>query len=634
MCGISGIFNFDGSPASRNILEKMTGILEHRGPDAVGYEVIDCLGFGHRRLSIIDLEGGKQPMYSHDGMFLLTFNGEIYNYVELRCELQNNGASFKTRSDTEVILELFKRHGPAAFAKLNGQFAFALYDILHSCLYLVRDRLGEKPIFFSAMHDRVIFGSEVKSVVAGLKQFGVSPQVDFQAFSDYLGLNYVPFQATFIKQIRSVKPGHYIRILPFSVQEVKYWRYEEAQPILDFDQAIDEMDALLDNATRIRLRSDVPVGVFLSGGIDSALVASSAIKYNQEIEGFTADFREADFSEAYLANLVGEKIDMRLNLLNVSLASVDIAALMQKLVFHGDSPLADSSSLPFYLLSRATRERCKVVLSGDAGDELFGGYLMYRATLIAKHIPEPIRHSLYGLAQWVGRLQRDNVKVGLIEKLSRFLRGLELEPGAAHFAWNGMFNWNAKLALVNPDLLSRGVFLDTFERLAERYDVDLESPTLRQLMLADQQSYLPDDILVKADRMSMAHGLEIRPVLTDHRIVEFSRRLKAGLLINPVQGKLLLRYLLKRRIPSYPVFEPKRGFSIPIHLWFRTSLKNYANEIFNSELVGESGFYDRRQLLKLWQGHLSGRMSLGFELWGVMVSLLWYKMFFRSGQIN
>lgn len=627
MCGIAGFLNFDGTKPSREVLSAMTHVLSHRGPDGEGFQLVDSVALGHRRLSIIDLKGGAQPMVSANNRFVITFNGEIFNYLELREELEEKGSKFRTQSDTEVLLEAFSHYGPFALGKLNGQFAFAIYDIHEKKLFLARDRMGEKPLYYAHYGKSFVFASELKSILIYAKAFGVPNGLSLQSFFSYLSLNYVPFDGTFAKEIFSLSAASWMEVQNGKVQKKIFWEPDIIFNPRKKNEALAEVRTSLDDAVKIRLRSDVPVGIFLSGGIDSTTLACSIASQNSNIKAFIADFQEQNFSEASSAVRVCQNLGIPHEVFKINPRSENIPGLIEQLVYHADEPLADSSSLAVYLLSRCAARSVKVVLSGDGGDELFGGYLTYRATLLAKRIPRFFRYLSPGVSRLLAVLPASDRKIGFLEKLDRFTRNLELPPGLAHFAWNGMFSAKEKERLIHPDLLHRNVKLDIYGELASAFHVDRDNPSLSQLLLADQRGYLESDTLQKMDRMSMAHGLEVRSPFMDYRLVEFARSLDPRFQIRGNTTKVLLREFLKMAAPWYPLSQMKQGFSIPVHHWFRTVLREFAGDLFHSEFVKQTALYNVKYLRTIWNAHQNRQRNLGFELWGVMVSLLWIRKF-------
>lgn len=627
MCGIVGLATIDSGWEREfaALIPSMLSDVLHRGPDGAGVEFLAGVALGHRRLSIIDLAGGQQPLWSHDRRFVVTFNGEIFNYLELRAELEQEGARFLTHSDTEVLLEGYRMRGRELLPALNGQFALAIYDMKERRLLLARDRMGEKPLFH-AMNDRgLIFGSELKPVLRAWRALGGAATLNVPAMSQYLALNYVPGGGTLVAGISQLPPGEYLewqngvsqrgRFVVPPMYSPRPYSAQEAREALRF---------ALDRSVEMRLRSDVPVGLFLSGGLDSTLVAAMVHK-RARLKAFIAHFPERSFSEAEAARAVCERLGLPFELVEIAPSEAALPGLIERLVVHGDTPLADSSALPVYLLSQATARSVKVVLSGDGGDELFGGYLTYQASRLAAALPQVVRRGLRCLLPALRCIPAGDNKVTWFEKAERFLRGLSYAPGAAHLAWNGMFSKSEKEQLLLPDLSASSE--DTFTALATRAGVDLEAPTLTQLLLLDQSGYLCDDILAKVDRMTMAHGLEARPVLLDPAVVELARSLPETLLLQGRTGRVVMRELLRDLLPWYDLNRPKQGFSIPVHRWFRTALKDSFADLIHSEATRSLGVFSVPALTKLFEQHVRRQRNLGFELWGIMVLLLWMHRF-------
>ncbi len=631
MCGIAGIFFLNeiiGIDSS--LVNGMTQLLRHRGPDAINLISADSIIFGHTRLSIIDLEGGSQPMWDREQRILITFNGEIYNYLELKEELRSKGHIFVTNSDTEVIIEAFKAWGEDAFGRLNGQFAFALFDKQKKEGFLVRDSFGEKPLYFFSTNSILGFASEVKALVFCKNKLKDDINLSELALSQFLALNYIPGEETLIQGIRKIKPGHFLKIKNGKNNESRYETYPNQNESL---LTVSDLSDLFDNSVKIRLRSDVPVGLFLSSGIDSNLALTSAIKFSSKIQCFSANFNERTFNETNKSKKIAEKLGVPIDVIDINLNNLDLPSLIEKLVYHGDEPLADSSSLPVYLLSQATSKKVKVVLSGDGGDELFGGYLTYNATDLHNKMPQSIRSILFMLRWLPNTWSASNNKVSFQEKLDRFIRNLMYPSAAAHFAWNGMFSLNQKLKLLTERLnVSSDKFEETYISLGSSLFTNINKPTLAELLKADQQTYLANDILAKVDRMSMAHGLESRSVFLDPSLLQFSNKFSKKQ-PNLFKNKKILRDLISTRMDSSLLSSKKQGFSIPVHYWFRTKLKEYIRDFFNSKEVKENGIINQAELLSLLDQHLKYQRNLGFELWGLMVLLLWNQGFVK-GRFN
>ena len=387
MCGIAGIFHYDRTPPNKDCIAAMTRVLSHRGPDGEGIECIDGLALGHRRLSIIDLAGGAQPFWSGDRKSVISFNGEIFNYLELKRELESSGASFRTSSDTEVLLALLTKHGVSALSKINGQFALAWYDLSSKTLHLVRDRMGEKPLFIARYEKALVFASELKAIALYERINGISSKLNLQALDGFLSLNYVPDHKSFLGNVRQLPPANYLRIKGDALYQEKYWNPEVGLEIADEQEALSIYEELVFDAARLRARSDVPIGVFLSGGVDSASVAVALKKSGANTTAFSADFSDQRFSEIERAKSVAKALGFKHRVIPIEFRNNQAADLIPHLLFHGDTPLADSSALAVYLLSRETSKEVKVVLSGDGADELFGGYLTHQATLIRSKLP-------------------------------------------------------------------------------------------------------------------------------------------------------------------------------------------------------------------------------------------------------
>ncbi|MFC1675828.1 asparagine synthase (glutamine-hydrolyzing) [Planctomycetota bacterium] len=628
MCGITGIFSKNNKPISRDLLGDMTELLKHRGPDGQGIFLDGSFGLGHTRLSIIDIDGGAQPMANEDGSLVIVFNGEIYNYIELRQELSKKHI-FKSNSDTEVILHLYEEYGIEMFSRLNGMFAIAIADLNQRKLVLGRDRLGQKPLFYYVNDDWVIFASELKSLI---KHPDVPGQLDQVAAYDYFSLNYIPGNRTLLKNILSVCPGGWMIFSEDNQRSGKYWDVSSffgKEEINDEEAALEQLDVLLEDSVRLRLRSDVPVGIFLSGGVDSSLIASKVKELGANVTAYTAIFKDGNFSEEPFAKEVAKILDMELKVFEID----PNPNLFETLVRHADDPLADSSCFPFYQLSQMTAENVKVVLGGDGADELFAGYLTYPATRLAAKIKKYLPNNLIRLADFTANLlPLSDRKVSFEYKLKRFARGLSMPPGLAHFFWNGTWAETEKKELFSQDFFAANPDIKgTYEYLNSRYAVEKAKPALASLQTVDISEYMVKDILTKVDRMSMANGLEVRSPWLDHRLVEWAAKLSPELKLR--KGKCT-KYLLKRyaakKFPSRIANRSKQGFSIPVHDWIRGPLKPMADELLSPQSVDRLGFLQPQRVHEILNMHLQKRKQFGFELWGMMVLVMWHRMFMTS----
>ncbi|MCZ6697863.1 MAG: asparagine synthase (glutamine-hydrolyzing) [Planctomycetota bacterium] len=628
MCGIAGYVAaraLDTDP-----IDEMTDALSHRGPDGRGvFRDADWhLALGHRRLAIIDPNGGAQPMHSKCGRYVITFNGAIYNYHELRRELVERGCRFRTTSDTEVLLQLFIREGEAACRRLNGMFAFAVANLQERSLFLARDPMGEKPLLYTCDERGFAFASEMKSL---LRFPGLKRRIDPVALHHFLSLNYVPGKSTMMEGVRRLPGGCCLR---YHRGRTAIRRYDQTPPpktdqSLSLDRAGEEFEGLLDDSVRLRLRSDVPVGVFLSSGVDSSLIASSAARLSPgNGMAFTIGFDDSRFNELPLAAQTARQLGVSLE---SRTATWDAGELFDQIVRHADDPLADSSSLPTWHLCQLTASHRKVVLGGDGADELFAGYLTHRAAPIARryrrYIPEIIRSAAARSARYI---PMGSGKVTFGYKLQRFLRRNELPAGAAHLAFNGTWLETDKRLLYNADWNRRTVGLDSYRSLSAGLGIATGSIGLSEILSADQRQYLPDDILAKTDRMSMAHGLEVRSPYLDPRMVSFAASLPDNLRIRFGRGKRLLRAVAARRGLLAVARRPKQGFSIPIHDWLRHGLRTKMLDLLSRPSLESTGVFNPSAVRQRIESHLSGRESIGFELWGLMVFMSWWHQFVET----
>jgi asparagine synthase (glutamine-hydrolysing) len=617
MCGIFGYVNWrKDQKLQEDQLVTAANLLFHRGPDGGGYYYEPPFFMAHRRLSIIDIQGGEQPLFSTDGRYGIVFNGEIYNFVELRDELVKKGHIFRTKSDTEVILNGYIQWGPDVCKKLIGMFAFAIHDRDEQILFLARDRLGEKPLLYFFKEGTFAFSSELKALTY-IADFSL--EIDASALSQYLSLNYVPSTRTLLKDIYKLQPGCWMRVSTDGIKSEPYWVPQPSQriPIKFLDQGLNELEELLQKSIMIGSRSDVPVTLALSGGIDSSLVGYYAAAQGSLTEAYCVDFQEKGFSEYSQAKIVADKLGVKLNAVPFTAACLEE---FLNIVYHSDDPLADSSSLPVWALAREVSQKYKVMLGGDGGDEIFGGYMTYKATLmyqkLYKYLPSPVRLSFQKLADFI---PATDGKVTLSYKLMRFLRAFNLPPEEAHFTWNG--TWHPKdvksLLLHNSDSQGTSPFVQ---------QGDSNKDLLTRLQMTDLENYLPSDILTKVDRMTMAHGVESRAPLLHPDIVEFGLSLPASYKISKDgQLKFILRRLAENKFGPAISKAKKQGFSIPIHQWLRREANDLLTDCLSQETLRSIPFLNNDFITKSVNAHLSGKKQLGFELWGLMVLVTWYK---------
>jgi asparagine synthase (glutamine-hydrolysing) len=620
MCGIVGRLAWEGPVDPDGILPGLLGLVAHRGPDAAAFWSDGPFFLGHRRLAIIDLATGAQPMGTADGALVISFNGEIYNYRELRAELAARGHSFRTSSDTEVLLAGYREWGASLLPRLVGQFAFAIADRRDRSLFLARDPFGEKPLFYHEAPGRVTFASELRALAA---LPSLPRRLDEAALGAFLCLNYVPGEATLLASVRRLAPGSFrVYGADGRVRQEAYWGPPRPSPRrCSLAEALGALRTELDRAVRYALVSDVPVGIFLSGGMDSSLVAESAMRQGRLTRAYCLDLPGAGYSEWERARSVADRLSLPLERVHLG---PEVATDFLEVVEHGDDPLADSSSLAVYTVSRAAARTHKVVLGGDGGDELFAGYLTYPASrahaAVTSRLPVLVRRALASAGK---RLPTHEGKVTRSYKAMRFLRASPLSTREAHFTWNGTWLPEDATRLVRGES-ARAAARSALRDLALRHGLP-ERPEPLDLQRVDIAEYLPNDILAKVDRMSMAHGLEVRAPLLQPAMADLALGLPAPLRLGGGATKRVLRELARRVYGDAVADAPKQGFSIPIHAWIRGPLRGLAQELLSPAALEPIGALDPQAVGGVLRDHLSGAMSLGFEVWGLMVVSAWHR---------
>lgn len=626
MCGIAGIASFSGgAPPTREQLQRMCDQIVHRGPDDQGYDICHGVGMGMRRLSVIDLAGGHQPIFNEDGSVRVVFNGEIYNYRELRQDLEARGHRFATQSDTEVIVHLWEEHGADFPTYLNGMFAVALYDSRKRRLVLARDHVGIKPLFYAVTGEHVVFGSEVKVLLAsGL----VDKALDVTALGEFLAWEYVPGSGTLLESIRKLEAGHRLEVElggpedPATVRIQRFWDVPPVgeRPATDRSMTrsdwIDRVDETIQRCVQRQLVSDVPLGAFLSGGVDSSLVVAAM----GEAQTFSIGFDDPTYNELSWAKRVADHLGVSHDFEVIQPTVVD---LFDDLMNYMDDPIGDFSIFPTYLVSRHARRRVTVALSGDGGDELFGGYETYLAQEKARlwrRVPGFLRK---GLAEPAIRALRPTAKKkGLINKAKRFVEGLEHPAALGHSRWRlfvgealrgSLFTSEAVEAMGSP---AERHILELREQAVDRDELD-------QSLYIDLKSYLVDNCLVKVDRMSMACSLESRVPLLDRELVELAFRVPSELKISGGRTKDLLKRVAARHVPRECVYRPKEGFSIPIKHWLRTEFRPLMEELLSPGRISEEGIFDNDTVQRLKTEHLDGKANHSHVLWSMLVFQDW-----------
>ncbi len=621
MCGIAGIYHYrDGSPASPELLKTMTRMIAHRGPDGDGFFFDGPVALGHRRLAIIDLETGAQPMAGEDGAVQLVFNGEIYNYADFVDDLKARGHVFATKSDTEVVIHAFEDSGLEAFTPFRGMFALALWDRRHRRLTLVRDRLGVKPLYYADLNGRLIFGSEIKALLADPE---LPRDIDGGNLAAYLGYGFVPGHGAMLAAVRQVPPGHALEVTRDGITIRRWWNFEArdaGSAAVPEAELLERLEAHLAETVRLRMVSDVPVGAFLSGGIDSGLVtALMARQSDAPVKTFSIGFDFEEFDERPYARRVAEAYGTDHEEL---LVKPDVLEILPRLVWHYDDPFADASMIPTYCVSEIAARRVTVALSGDGGDEGFGGYRRYVNALAdgyADRLPGAVRGLFGAVAERLPDTARGKNRLRWLsragdDRYAEFFRGTPPHIVARHLAGS----WKRE-----AEREDRGDLAFVARIFA---DCPFDDP-LARMQYFDARLYLSGDILPKVDRASMAHSLESREPLLDHLVMEFGLNLPRRLRIDGRETKMLLRKLALKLLPEDVVNRPKHGFSVPMDRWLRTDLKAFRNEILLDDQTRRRGWLDPAGVEKTLAEHDADQALHGATVWGLLMLELWARRY-------
>jgi asparagine synthase (glutamine-hydrolysing) len=607
MCGICGIAAARGA-VDRERLARMSATLVHRGPDSEGMHVDGAIGLAARRLAIIDLTGGDQPIANEDGTVVVVQNGEIYNHLELRAQLERAGHRFATRCDTEVLVHGYEEWGARLWERLRGMFAVAVHDSRSRSLVLARDPFGIKPLYYRDVAGELSFASELDALPRG--------EIDVDALEAFLAFNTIPAPLSIYREVRKLPPGH---VLTWTNGAAAIARYARPGPLpvrTDDDEAelLEECRARLRDSVRAHLIADVPVGVLLSGGVDSgALTALAAEESAGPVRTFSIGFVEESFDELSGARAVSERYGTRHREL---VLRPDAALLLPALADAFDEPFADSSALPTYLVSRLAAEDVKVALSGEGGDELFGGYYTYVADLLARRLGPAMSFARPAIEL----LPSSSRKASLDYKAKRFARAANLPPLERHHGWKEIFSSDAR-----AELTMRRSELDPVDALRARFAETEGHELLARLQDVDFGTYLVDDLLVKTDRASMAWSLEVRVPFMDPVVANFAFSLPTRHKVRGLQKKRLLRKAVEQLLPREVVHGRKRGFSIPAAAWLRGELEPFARETLAPDTLRRQGFLQPREVEHLLDTHVAGREDLSRQLWGVLAFTLWYE---------
>lgn len=620
MCGIAGQFNYrDGMPVDQATLAGMSELLAHRGPDASGTYHAGPAGLAHRRLAIIDLsEAGRQPMSSEDGTCVIVFNGEIYNFQELRARLASNGHRFHTRTDTEVILAAYAEHGADCVCHLDGMFAFALWDGRRRRLLLARDRVGKKPLHYWLHRHGITFASEPKAFLADAS---FPRDVNRDAIGAYLALQYVPAPLSAFAGVAKVPPAHYALIDESGLRLQRYWtlRYVPKQRLSE-DDAVASLGEHLRRAVKKRLVSDVPLGAFLSGGIDSSLVVALMSEQGSgKVRTFSIGFDDAAYNEVEYARVVARRYETEHHELIVRPSALDV---LPDLVWFYNEPFADSSAIPSYYLAKMTRQHVTVALNGDGGDESFAGYERYVANVVAGRLsglPLSARRLLSQTARVIPARSR-----GFASRARRFVGALADTPENRYIRWMCHFDRGELPALCTPEFLA-GLTADPFAPMLATYAATDAPDFVDATLDVDVHHYLPGDLLVKMDIATMAHGLEARSPFLDHHLMEFSATLPSSLKLRGTTKKYLLKKLARQYLPVEIVDRPKMGFGVPLGDWLTHELRDLAHDLLLSGRLRDRGYFDQGYVAGLLNGGVAGRRCS--QVWNLLVLELWHRQF-------
>src|SRR5499426_1198014 len=625
MCGIVGMSGpelTENAAAPRELIARMCGVIEHRGPDDEGHYIEPGIAMGMRRLAIIDVATGRQPISNEDGSIWIVFNGEIYNYRELRELLLARGHKLRTRTDTETIAHLYEDEGERCVERLRGMFAFAVWDRRERRLFLARDRVGKKLLHYAMVGRTLVFGSEIKSL---LQHPGVKREINLQAISDFLSFGYVPDPATAFDGVSKLPPGHTLTFKDGLINTRRYWDFdysgdlgegEGRKPESREEGYVERLRELIAESVRVRLESDVPLGAFLSGGIDSSFVGAMMAR-EMKVKTFSIGFSDAGFDELRYAQIAARHFGADHHEFVVT---PDVCHLVNEIVWHHDEPFADVSSVPTYVVSKMAREYVTVALSGDGGDEVFGGYERYvvdRRRRRYERIPAFLRRALLRASQ--------NLPRGAYGK--RFLRSVALEPAARYVDSVTYFDRDAQLNLFSEDARRSLAGYDPAESFERTFAAPASRSGLDHLLYLDSKTYLPGDILVKVDRMSMANSLETRAPLLDHHLIEFAQTIPASLKLRGLETKYILKRAAEGLIPDEIIDRPKQGFDVPIRRWFNLELREMLDDTLSDRRARERGDFDHRAVMAILDEHRRGVRDHARHLWSLLVLELWRRAF-------
>ena len=646
MCGICGKINIEGKEIRRELIARMNSVLSHRGPDDEGIyinnpspganQAMASVGLGHKRLSIIDLsEAGRQPMSNEDGSIQMVFNGEIYDFKTLRKELEQSGHNFTSQTDCEVIIHLYEKEGIECIKKLNGMFAFALWDSKNQTLFLCRDRLGIKPLFYCWDGKSLYFASEIKSILCNPE---VSKKMDWNALNLYLTLNYIPGPYTIFKKIKKLDPGCYIMVRKKGLEIKQYWDIEKGTEYYENKEKNIEtykknLYDLLEDSVRIRLIADVPLGAFLSGGIDSSIIVGLMSRVsNSPINTYSIGYKDVPlFDETKYAREVAKLNDTHHH--EIILSAKDVLDTIPEVLTYLDEPFADSSAIPQYIVSRETKKHVKVALSGDGADELFAGYRMYSGEYWYsryKLFPRVLRTKLIEPLLTSLPDSRDKYLLEHIRRMKKFVTGAKDRFEDRLFAWNEIFSEELRNEIINKKKIeSEKINPDLGKEMLLKRLSSYDSDNINRMLYMDLKISLPNDMLSKVDWMSMRNSLEVRVPFLDHRLVEYVFQIRGNLKLKGKKGKYILLETFKNILPPLLLNKPKWGFEIPISKWLKSELRFLINEYLSKKKIETQGIFNFKPIEKLIDDLFRNRSDTSWHLWNLIVFQAWYSRHFH-----
>ncbi|MBU0951929.1 MAG: asparagine synthase (glutamine-hydrolyzing) [Elusimicrobia bacterium] len=630
MCGICGIFNFGGNkPVTEPEIRLMCDLIRHRGPDDEGIYTTGNAGLGIRRLSIIDLQTGHQPIHNEDSSIWTVLNGEIYNFQEVRQALIQKGHKFYTKTDTEVIVHSYEEYGENCVDQLRGMFAFAVWDNRKKQIFIARDRIGKKPLFYTVAGNSLVFASEMKSILAHLKS---TPEIDLSAIHLFLTYQYIPGPGTIFKTIKRLQPASTLLCkLDGQIKIEQYWNIDfRKKTQLSFNDAKTRLVELLTESTKLRMISDVPLGAFLSGGLDSSIITGLMSKLSSKpVKTFSIGFEEETFSELGYAKIVANHFKTDHHEFIVKPHFIDI---LPKLLWHYDQPFADTSALPSYYVAKETRSHVTVALNGDGGDENFAGYLRHKAMKGAIYFSWPFR--LLGskltnkLASLIPHTESSNAR-SRFRYMHRLFSALAQPPQTRNVIWHAYFDNETKNKIYSTNMKEHFSGNDAYSYLENTF-LNAPAPsgdTIDRTLYTDLMTYLPECLLVKMDIASMANSLETRSPLLDHKLIEFTSSLPSNWKLHNLTSKYIFKEAFKDILPEQILKRGKQGFGIPVGKWFKNELRDYSHNVLLDSKSLNRGYFDKTEMRNLLDEHVTGKNDHGYRIWALLVLELWHRIY-------